>query len=230
MNDKKKGLWLAVVGGIIGVLAVLSVLQGNPGNMGICIACFIRDTAGALGLHRAEVVQYIRPEIIGIVFGAAIISVTRKEFKPRVGSSPLLRFFIAFFVMIGALVFLGCPTRMLLRLAGGDLNALFGLAGFVGGVGIGIFFLQKGYSLKRAYKSTAIEGSMITVGQAVLLILLVSGASFIFFSQEGPGSMHAPLLWSLGVGLVVGIGAQITRMCMAFQFFDFRFLICIASI
>ncbi len=220
MNDKKKGLWLAVVGGIIGVLAVLSVLQGNPGNMGICIACFIRDTAGALGLHRAEVVQYIRPEIIGIVFGAAIISVTRKEFKPRVGSSPLLRFFIAFFVMIGALVFLGCPTRMLLRLAGGDLNALFGLAGFVGGVGIGIFFLQKGYSLKRAYKSTAIEGSMITVGQAVLLILLVSGASFIFFSQEGPGSMHAPLLWSLGVGLVVGIGAQITRMCTAGSFRD----------
>ena len=35
--------------------------------MGMCIACFIRDIAGALGLHRAAVAQYIRPEIIGIV-------------------------------------------------------------------------------------------------------------------------------------------------------------------
>ncbi len=98
MNDKKKMIQLSIVGGLIGILAVLSVAKGNPGNMGICIACFLRDIAGAIGLHRAEVVQYIRPEIIGIVLGAAIISVVRKEFKPRVGSSPMLRFVIGFFV------------------------------------------------------------------------------------------------------------------------------------
>ncbi len=220
MNDKKKMIQLSIVGGLIGILAVLSVAKGNPGNMGICIACFLRDIAGAIGLHRAEVVQYIRPEIIGIVLGAAIISVVRKEFKPRVGSSPMLRFVIGFFVMIGALVFLGCPTRMLLRLAGGDLNAIFGLCGFVAGVCIGIVFLKKGYSLKRAYKSTALEGSMISILQLVLLVLLTSGAAFIFFSAEGPGSKHAPLLWSLGVGLIVGAGAQVTRMCTAGSFRD----------
>ncbi len=220
MNDKRRTVELVVVGGLIGVLAVLSVMKGNPGNMGICIACFIRDIVGGLGLHRAEVVQYIRPEIIGIVLGAMAISVVQKEFKPRVGSAPLLRFVIGFFVMIGALVFLGCPTRMLLRLAGGDLNAIFGLAGFVAGVGVGIFFLQKGYSLKRSYKSSAIEGSVISIMQAVLLILLMSGAGFILFSQEGPGSKHAPILWSLIVGLVVGVGAQKTRMCTAGSFRD----------
>lgn len=206
---------MILAGGIIGVLAVLSVVMGNPANMGICIACFIRDIAGGLGLHRAEVVQYIRPEILGIILGAFLISIMRKEFKPRVGSSPMLRFVIGFFVMIGALVFLGCPTRMLLRLAGGDLNAIFGVLGFVVGILIGIFFLKRGYSLKRAYRSTALEGSMISVIQVALGILLVSGAGFIFFSAEGPGSMHAPILWALGVGMVVGIASQITRMCTA---------------
>jgi uncharacterized protein len=46
------------------VLAPILVKLGNPGNMGICVACFSRDIAGALGLHRAATVQYIRPEII----------------------------------------------------------------------------------------------------------------------------------------------------------------------
>ena len=54
-------------GAVIGVLASLLVYWGNPKNMGICVACFERDIAGGLGLHRAGVVQYIRPEIIGFV-------------------------------------------------------------------------------------------------------------------------------------------------------------------
>lgn len=215
MNDKKRMTELIIAGALIGILAVLSVIKGNPGNMGICIACFIRDIAGGLGLHRAEVVQYIRPEILGIILGAFGISILRKEFAPRVGSSPMLRFVIAFFMMIGALVFLGCPTRMILRLASGDLNALLGLAGFAAGVGVGIFFLNKGYSLKRAYKSSALEGSLISVIQLVLLILLLSGGGLLIFSVEGPGSMHTPIFWALGVGIVVGVGAQITRMCTA---------------
>ena len=42
--------------------------------------------------------------------------------------------------MIGALVFLGCPWRTLLRLAGGDLNALVGLAGLAVGIGLVLWF------------------------------------------------------------------------------------------
>ena len=60
------------VGAFIGVFAPLLQKWGNPGNMGICVACFERDIAGALGLHRADVVQYLRPEIIGFVLGALI--------------------------------------------------------------------------------------------------------------------------------------------------------------
>ena len=58
---------------IIGIIAAVLVLLGNPKNMGFCIACFIRDTAGAVGLHQAAAVQYIRPEIIGLVLGAFVM-------------------------------------------------------------------------------------------------------------------------------------------------------------
>ena len=59
---------------------------------------------------------------------------------------------LAFFAMIGCLMFLGCPFRMLLRIAGGDLNAVVGLVGFAAGIYAGIFFLNRGYSLKRTYR------------------------------------------------------------------------------
>ena len=53
-------------------------------------------------------------------------------------------------MMLGALVFLGCPLRALLRLAGGDLNGITALAGFLAGIGTGIVFLRNGFSLGRA--------------------------------------------------------------------------------
>ena len=64
----------------------------------------------------------------------------KKEFRPKGGSSPMLRFLLGVFVMIGALVFLGCPLRMVIRLGGGDLNALavFHHADAVGGVHQGV--------------------------------------------------------------------------------------------
>ena len=65
-NEKRN---MVIAGLVIGVIASLLVLFGNPVNMGFCIACFIRDTAGGLGLHTAAAVQYIRPEIIGLVLG-----------------------------------------------------------------------------------------------------------------------------------------------------------------
>ena len=95
-------LGIIVSGGIIGIIAVLLVKLGNPKNMGFCIACFERDIAGALGLHRAEIVQYIRPEIIGLILGAFISAVVGKEFQSRGGSSPITRFFLGITVMIGA--------------------------------------------------------------------------------------------------------------------------------
>ena len=140
----KKENWLVIIAGVlVGVAALVLTKLGNPANMGFCIACFERDIAGAVGLHSAAKVQYVRPEIIGLVLGAFIMALAGKEFRPQAGSSPATRFVLGAFVMIGALVFLGCPLRMVLRMGGGDLNALVGLAGFV--IGIVIFLaLERG--------------------------------------------------------------------------------------
>lgn len=210
----------AWAGGIIGVMAVLLVKLGNPGNMGICVACFTRDIAGALGLHRAAIVQYLRPEIPGFIIGAYLSSFFFGEHRPRGGSSPIVRFFLGLFAMIGALVFLGCPWRAYLRLAGGDWNALAGIAGLVVGVLIGIGFLYKGFSLGASKSSPRWAGSFIAAAGLALLAFLFfrplfgpDGTGPIFFSESGPGSMHAPILVSLAAGLIVGYLAQRSRFC-----------------
>lgn len=83
---------LALAGVICGLVAACLAYFGNPANMAFCIACFIRDTAGAMGMHQAEAVMYARPEIIGLVLGAFIISIATKEFRSTGGSSPMIRY------------------------------------------------------------------------------------------------------------------------------------------
>ncbi len=211
MNISREKKSLMIAGTITGVISVVLVLLGNPANMGFCIACFYRDIAGALSLHNASVVQYARPEIIGLLLGSMLISVARKEFKPRGGSSPVFRFVISFFVMIGALVFLGCPFRMVLRLAGGDLNALVALFGFIAGIIAGSLLLNRGFSLGRSYKQSNIEGGTISGMFLALLLILLFIPSLLKFSSSGPGSLHAPILFSLIGGLAVGALAQRNR-------------------
>lgn len=214
LKNEKTGIIIAGI--IIGIIASLLVLFGNPANMGFCIACFLRDTVGGLSLHSAAPVQYIRPEIIGLVLGSFLIALRNKEFSGKGGSSPLTRFVLGFFVMIGCLMFLGCPFRMILRMAGGDLNAIVGLLGFICGILAGIFFLKKGYSLKRTYRLPRLEGSLFSIIQIVLLALLVAAPVFIKFTEAdgGPGAKHAAILISLIAGLIVGALAQRTRLCM----------------
>ena len=221
MNLKNERTTMILAGLGIGIISAGLVLFGNPANMGFCIACFLRDISGALGLHQAAAVQYIRPEIIGLVLGSTVMALASKEFAARGGSSPMTRFVLGFFVMIGCLMFLGCPFRMILRLAGGDGNALFGLAGFVVGILCGVFFLNKGYTLRRTYRLPTAEGTVLPAIMAALLVLLALAPSFIYFSQEGPGSKHAPLLISLAAGLIVGAIAQRTRLCMVGGIRDF---------
>jgi hypothetical protein len=89
LNRFSASRWgIIAAGAVIGVLAPLLQKLGNPPNMGICVACFERDIAGALGLHRIATVQYIRPEIIAFVLGSMLAAMLFGEFKPRAGSAP----------------------------------------------------------------------------------------------------------------------------------------------
>ena len=227
----KKVNWMVVLAGVaVGIAALALSALGNPANMGFCIACFERDIAGTLGLHSAEVVQYLRPEIIGLVLGAMIMALIKGEFRAKGGSSPATRFLLGALVMIGALVFLGCPLRMILRLGGGDLNALVALLGFAVGIFIGTLFLKKGFSLKRSYTLSPAEGSVLPA------LLLLVGLAFVLFptlfkvSEKGPGSMHAPFFIAFIIAMVAGALAQRSRLCMvgglrdAMMFKDFKLL------
>ena len=113
LSDSKKKL--AIAGVVCGLIAACLAYFGNPANMAFCIACFVRDTAGALGMHQAEEVQYARPEINGLVLGSFIIAVATKEYRSTAGSSPMIRFILGIVIMIGSLIFLGCPLRMMIR-------------------------------------------------------------------------------------------------------------------
>lgn len=219
----------AIAGALLGIVASLLVYMGNPGNMGFCVACFVRDIAGAIGLHRAAIVQYIRPEIPGFILGSFAAANCFGEFRSRGGSSPIIRFLLGICAMIGALIFLGCSWRSFLRLAGGDWNAVAGILGLAVGVRIGIAFLWNGFSLGAARPNPRSAGWMLPVLSVGLLLLLVLKPLFsqegaIFFSAKGPGSMHAPLFISLLAGCFVGWLAQRSRFCTVGALRDFLML------
>lgn len=227
----KKVNWIVVIAGaVVGIAAVVLTLLGNPANMGFCIACFLRDIAGGVGMHSAAKVQYIRPEIIGLVLGAFIMALAKGEFRAKAGSSPATRFVLGAFVMIGALAFLGCPLRMVIRLGGGDLNALVGMVGFVIGIFVGVQFLKRGFSLQRNYTLEKAEGGILPALMVGLLILFVAVPTLFKASEQGPGSMHAPVIAALAIALVAGALAQRSRLCMVggirdgIMFQDFKLL------
>ena len=116
---------------------------------------------------------------------------------------------------IGALVFLGCPFRMLQRLGGGDLNAVVGLVGFVIGVGVGLFFEKRGYTSGRtAVVITPAGMAALVLALGGLILFLVDAMPF----GPGPnntttGPPHAPWFWALGLATIAGALLSLTGFC-----------------
>lgn len=210
MGNKK----FILTGALIGAGAMLLSHYGNPPNTGLCISCFMRSTAGAIGLHDNIRLQYIRPEIMAIVLGAFFASVFSREFKVTAGSSPLLRFFVGIFLIIGCSVFIGCPIKMVLRIAAGDLSALVGVAGLVAGVWAGLQFLERGFRLGVPLEAPRANGFIMPALMLVLLVLLLIKAPFINISTKGSAALHAPVWMSLIIGLLIGVFAQFSGFCI----------------
>ena len=80
---------------------------------------------------------------------------------------------------------------------------------------MGVVCLKKGFSLGRAYPVRMGEGFVLPGILVVLLGLLLAVPALLKFSEAGPGSMRAFWGISLAAGLVVGVLAQRSRLCMA---------------
>ncbi|MBI5408007.1 MAG: YedE-related selenium metabolism membrane protein [Nitrospirae bacterium] len=203
-----------ITGSVLGIGAVLLSYFGNPPNTGICVSCFMRNIAGAVGLHNDIRMQYIRPEIVAFVFGSFLTSIFTKEFKTTSGSSPLLRFFVGILLIIGCSVFIGCPIKLILRISAGDFPAITGVIGLAAGLWTGLQFLEGGFRLGRPSDAQRANGFIIPVLMLALFILLIVQAPFINFSTKGSAALHAPVWMSLLFGLLIGSFAQISGFCI----------------
>ncbi|PLX80919.1 MAG: YedE-related selenium metabolism membrane protein [Desulfuromonas sp.] len=214
MPTLDRHFWLVIVASLaLGIAGVGLAVAGNPENSGICISCFLENSAGALGLHDNARMQYLRPEIIGFVLGAVLSAGLFREFNSRGGSAPLVRLLAGIFLMIGCGVFIGCPIKLFLRLTAGDLTSLAGLAGLVAGVWIGLRGLAAGIHFGRAEKQRGSGWWIPCLGVALLLFYLFR-PGFLLFSTSGSAAQHAPMLLSLGAGLLLGMLAQRSRFCI----------------
>jgi uncharacterized protein len=212
---RSRDFWTVIfVGGLLGCLGVMLSAWGNPENSGICVSCFIENSAGALGLHGNANMQYLRPELIGFVLGSTTSAMFFREFRSRGGSAPLSRLFLGIFMIFGCAVFIGCPIKLFLRLSAGDLTAVAGVLGLVGGVWAGLRGLAKGVELSPPKTGTASGGHLMPALFLLLLFFFLARPDFLMFSSKGSATQHAPWLIALAAGLALGILAQRSRFCI----------------
>ncbi|HEX9078589.1 MAG TPA: YedE family putative selenium transporter, partial [Desulfuromonadaceae bacterium] len=205
MELRDRHLWEVIGAGLcLGALGVLLSLWGNPENSGICVSCFMENVAGALGLHDNPRLQYLRPELMGFVLGAAACALAFGEFRSRGGSAPLPRVAAGIFLMVGCSIFIGCPIKLFLRLAAGDAASVAGVAGLLAGVWVGVKGLVKGVDLGPNLRQRGGSGLLVPALFALLLAFLVIRPSFILFSDHGSGAQHAHWPVSLACGLLLG--------------------------
>jgi YedE family putative selenium metabolism protein len=215
MNLRDRHLWEVVATGLLlGTVGVLLSLWGNPENSGICVSCFMENIAGALGFHDNPHMQYLRPELIGFVLGAALCSLVFREFRSRGGSAPLPRLAAGIVLMVGCGVFIGCPIKLFLRITAGDLTAAAGVVGLVTGVWIGLRGLAHGVNLGQPDRERGGSGLIVPVLFTLLLVFLIIRPGFVIFSGRGSAAQHADWPVSLGAGLLLGVLAQRSRFCI----------------
>jgi YedE family putative selenium metabolism protein len=212
---RNRELWLVVASGLLlGVLGVLLSVWGNPENSGICVSCFIENSAGALGFHDNQRMQYLRPELIGFVLGSVVSALIFRDFRSRGGSAPLSRLFLGMFMIFGCAVFIGCPIKLMLRLTAGDMTAVAGVVGLVVGVWTGLKGLAHGVEFSMQSQGRANGGFLIPLLFVMLLVFFVVRPGFLLFSSQGGGAQFAPWPMALTVGAGLGALAQRSRFCI----------------
>jgi hypothetical protein len=138
----------ALAGFLIGAMAALWQVLFRvypPPAYGICIACHSRDLVNWLVNFSAGLNLGVAPvsleapvlTTVGVILGALVSSFSMGEFKFKVTENPVKCAFYGFMVMISALLLGACPIRTLLRVAYGDVLAVFGWLSIMLGVIVG---------------------------------------------------------------------------------------------
>jgi len=212
-SEANRNAWIGwALMAAVGAGAAALVLLGNPGNMGLCGACFLRDTSGSLGMFGGAGPKIFRPEVVGVIVGAFLWMLACRKFAGRAGSHAAARFAFGVLMAFAALVFLGCPFRMLQRVGGGDLNAIFALPGFVGGVGLGLLFERNGYTVGKTSIVTPAVGLLAPVIAVAALALFIAGLLPVMLAADQLPA-HAPWMIALGIALVAGAIMSATGFC-----------------
>lgn len=214
MNLVKKIDLTIVTGLLLGVGSVLISFAGNPVNSGVCISCFLENLAGALQFQGDLRMSYIRPELIGFVLGSFLVAKKTGRFKVTGGSSPVIRFFLGFFIIVGCAVFIGCPIKMILRLAAGDWTAVVAVLGMMFGVWCGARYIKAGVFLERERDMPKVNGYIFPFLAFMLLAFIFIRPTFIKQGLTGPAALHAPVLLSLALGLIIGGFSQRSGLCI----------------
>lgn len=141
-----------IVAGLVAVGVEVFFNVKPPPAYGICVACHPRDLVNWLINHLFGTNWEIAPvsitvpllTTVGLVIGASIAARRNREFRWFSLGHRARSFSLGLLVMNAALIALGCPTRLLLLSAYGDLLGLVGVAGVIIGIIAGSWLLKKG--------------------------------------------------------------------------------------
>ncbi len=205
---------IALTGILFGVVGVGLSYLGNPANSGLCISCFMENSAGALGLHANERMQYLRPELPGFILGALVAALLGREFRARGGNRAMPFFLSGFFLIVGSSVFVGCPIKLLLRLAAGDWTSLAGVAGLLAGVYLGSRGIRAGQGIVPAGMGNSFAAWFVPVLAILATLAIWLPPEFMASSVTGSAARRAPVLASFGLAALLGGLAQRSRFCI----------------
>jgi YedE family putative selenium metabolism protein len=159
----------------------------------------------------------MRPEIVFIVMGSFISATVRGEFNPRLSNSLPYYFLGGFFMIIGSMVFIGCPIKMLLRLSGGDITSISGIFGVFAGVFSGVMVLKEGVDTKDFAQKQAgqpLSSWLFIILLTSFFLLNIIKPGIMAESTSGAASERASLITAASLGLIIGVAAQYSRFCV----------------
>jgi hypothetical protein len=146
----------AIVYGVVaGLLAVgVQIFFGlePPPAYAICMTCHPRDMISWLVNHTIGLNWEIAPvsaavpllTTVGLLIGAHIAARHNHEVRPMSLGREWRSFLCGLLVMNAGLLVLGCPTRLLLLSAYGELLAVIAVVGVVVGILLGTLLLARG--------------------------------------------------------------------------------------